>query len=209
MDDLDELERAEEKDGYIVEEEWKRVEAGLAQKQTEAWSVAIIEAHKIFRDVLAEVSFGANLDEQIGNVEELFSNLPALMHAQMIWMRVMDEPGYRPTKTDAKKACDGLMQGILDMIGRDFHSQNWWHRMNNGLNYFWGHHPRLLTWVIGILLIVVVVTWFLTELAVGKWVVGLVVGFAQFVIERPGLFGGLVGLFLLVALVAWARDRRG
>lgn len=208
MDDLDELERAEEKDGYIVEQEWKRVEAGLGQKQAEAWAIAVVEAHKIFRDVLSNVSFGQNLDEQIRNVEELFSNLPALMNAQVVWMRVMDEPGYRPNKTEAKKTCDSLMQAILDLIGRDFHGQSWWHRLNNGLNYFWGHHPRLLTWAIGTLLIVVVVTWFLTELAIGQWLVGLVVGFAQFVIERPGLFGSLVGVFLVVALVAWARDRR-
>ncbi len=186
---------------FEVETAWKRVTALLGRKEESALSMAVVEAHKIFRQVLSKVSFGETVDEQIHNAGELFKDIGDVLAADLVYQHTVDQIGHRITKVDAVKTCDALMQAVLDMVGRDFEIRGWWHRWANGLNYFWGHHPRLLVgWLAGILVLVALI-WFLADTAIGRWVVGLLVGFAHFVLGWSGLvIGLLVALFLAVVL---------
>ncbi|MFH0905348.1 MAG: hypothetical protein V1826_01345 [bacterium] len=183
---------------FEIEEEWRRVEELLAKNGNSAlWSMAVIEAHKIFDQVLDEVSFGEAVDEKIHNAGELFKNINALLEADEVYRRIVNEVGYRVKRDEARRMCDALIQAILDMIGRDFETRGFWQRTFNSVNYFWGHHPKLLAGVIAGFLVFVVAVWLLADTVLGRWIVDLVVGFSRFVLSRTALVIGLVAAFVL------------
>lgn len=186
---------------FDVERQWKRVEALLGRKDESAWAMAVVEAHKVFRQVLNEVSFGETVDDQIHNAGELFKDISSVLAADLVQQHIISQIGHRVTQPDARKACDDLMRAILDMVGRDFERQGLWHRWANGLNYFWGHHPRLLAGLLAGLLALVVLVWFLADTHLGQWLTTLIVGFARFVLGWSGLVVGLV-VVLIIALLA-------
>jgi len=189
---------------FEVETEWKRVTALLNRKDEPAWAIAVLEAHKVFRQILNEVSFGETVDDQIHNAGELFKDINSVLTADLVQQHIVDQVGHRITKADAQIACDALMRAILDMVGRDFELQGFWHRWTNGLNYFWGHHPRLLAGMLASILACVVLIWFLADTSIGQWVVTLLVGFAHFVLGWSGLVVGLVGAIIISSLIGLA-----
>ncbi|MDD5606060.1 MAG: hypothetical protein PHR51_01925 [Patescibacteria group bacterium] len=186
---------------FDVEAEWKGVEKLLAQKASAAWGMAVVEAHKIFRQTLMEVSFGDDVEEQIHNAAELFSDMTKLMQAHELYLQVRDEINYMPTKDDAQKATDIFLKAILDMTGRDFIVQGVWHRLNNNLNFFWGNHPKFLVYVLSGILGFVATVWILDKSPVGRWFGDLAIGFSEFVVgNEPLLIGLLVAWFIALVL---------
>ena len=181
---------------FDVEGEWKRVEKLLSQKSSSSWNVAVIEAHKIFRQILQEVSFGDTTDEQIHNASEIFRNMTKILQAHELYLKIVDEIDFSAKQEDAKKATDILLRAILDMTGRDFVSQGLWHKINNNLNFFWGNHPKFLVYVLSGILGFVAVVWTLDKSSLGKWLTELSVGFSEFIVGNEPL---LIGI-----LVAWA-----
>ncbi len=207
---MDELQTTT-KDTVSVEAEWKRVEQLLATKDDASWAMAVVEAAKIFRQVLDEVSFGEGVEERIRNAGELFRDVKALLSAEKVYQHILGHIGHRITKTDASKASSAFLQGILDMIGRDWKERGWFERWTTGLNYFWGTHPRMLIGFLAGILIFVLLVWFLAKVEIGKWLVGLAVGFADFMLASPVLLGGL-GLALVISIllgIAFSGRRRG
>ncbi|OGB73646.1 hypothetical protein A3K24_02275 [candidate division Kazan bacterium RIFCSPHIGHO2_01_FULL_44_14] len=196
---------------FEVETEWKRVTILLNRKDEPALSMAVLEAHKIFRQILNEVSFGGTIDDQIHNAGELFKDINGVLAADLVQQHIVEQVGHRITKADAQTACDALMKAILDMVGRDFELQGFWHRWANGLNYFWGHHPRLLAGLLAGILAFVVLIWFLADTLMGQWVASLLVGFAHFILGWSGLIIGLVVAIIIslaIGLTYADRQRR-
>jgi len=196
---------------FEVESEWKRVDELLDKNSAAAWGMAVVEARKIFRQVLSEISFGENTDDMIRNAGDLFKNLGAILEADQICQKVINEVGYRVTKNEAKRSCNALIQGILDMIGRDFEPKSFWQRIVNNMNFFWGHHPKLLAGILGGILVFIIGVWFLADTNIGQWIVDLAVGFARFVMGWSVLLGLLIAIFLIaiaLSLVYFEQRRR-
>jgi len=189
---------------FEIEDEWKRVDELLGRNNAAAWGMAVVEARKIFRRVLKEISFGESIDDMIHNAGDLFKNLRAILEADQIEQKVINEVGYKITKKEAKKSCDALIQGILDMIGRDFEPKSFWQRTVNNMNFFWGHHPKLLAGILGGLLVFIVAVWFLADTDIGQWITNLIVGFARFVMSWTLLLGLLVATFLITVGISFA-----
>jgi hypothetical protein len=187
---------------FDVEGEWKRVEKLLSQKSSPSWSMAVVEAHKIFRQTLKEVSFGDTVDEQIQNASEIFRDMTKILQSHELYQDIVDEVDYQVTQEDAKKATGILLRAILDMTGRDFISQGLWHRMNNSLNFFWGNHPKFLVYVLSGLLAFVAVVWTLDKSPFGKWFTDLSVGFSEFIVDSESLLIGLVVAWFIALILS-------
>lgn len=190
-----------EKNTISVETEWKRVDRLLTSKEDAAWAMAVLEAFKIFHQVLSEVSFGETTEDKIHNAGELFKDVRSVLAAEKICRHILEDVGHKVSRADATKATAALLQAILDMIGRDWQERGWWDRWMAGLNYFWGTHPRVLPGILVGLLAVILLTWFLADTAVGRWVVNLVVGFAHFMIGQPVLIGALLIAIVISSLL--------
>ena len=191
-------------ENFEIESEWKQVDQLLVQKNEASWILAVVEAHKIFRQVVKEVSFGETVDDQIHNAGELFKNMSALLTAHEMYQKITSEVRYKVKRAEAKKAVDALLQAVLDMVGRDFEPRGFWHRLVNSTNFFWGHHPRILAGFLAGLLIFVVLVWFLSDTLAGQWIVGLVVGFAKFVLSQTVLVVLLLAALLLAVILSFA-----
>lgn len=189
------------RDTISVETEWQRVDKLLASKEDASWAMAILEAFKVFYQVLSEVSFGETTEDKIQNAGELFKDVRAVLAAEKVCRHILEDVGHRVTKTDAAKATAALLQAILDMIGRDWQERGWWERWMAGLNYFWGTHPKALPVSLTGLLVIILVTWFLTDTEIGRWAAGVVVGFAHFMIDQPILIGALLIAIVISSLL--------
>ncbi len=198
------------KDSISIEAEWKRVEQLLVSKEDSAWAMAVVESFKIFHQVLGEVSFGETVEEQIRNAGELFRDVRAVLAAEKVYQHIWGKIGHRVTKSDASKASGAFLQAILDMIGRDWESRSWLDRWFSGLNYFWGTHPRFLAGFLAGIFIFVVLVWFLAETDLGRWLTGLIVGFAHFVLGSSILLialGVALVASVLLGMTFWGRRR--
>ena len=190
-------------ENFEVESEWKQVDQMLAQKNEASWALAVVEAHKIFRQIMGEVSFGETVDDQIHNAGELFKNMSAVLAAHEMYQKITSEVGYKVKRTEAKKAADALLQAVLDMVGRDFEPRGFWHQLANSTNFFWGHHPRTLAGFLAGLLVFVVLVWFLSDTVAGRWAVDLIVGFARFVLSWTVLIVLLLVALLLAVILSF------
>lgn len=182
-----------------VEAEWKRVEKLLESKEDASWAMGVLEAFKIFHQVLSEVSFGETTEDKIHNAGELFRDVRGVLAAEQVCRHILEDIGHRVTRADAQKAVAALLQGILDLIGRDWQERGAFDAWLSGLNYFWGSHPRLLAGLLSGVGGLVVLTWFLADTAIGKWVADILVGFSHFMMDRIWLLGGL----LIAILISW------
>jgi len=189
--------------GAEIEQEWRLVDRLLSQKSDSASTLALIEAQKIFAQVLDEISYGPTIDEKIRNSAGLFGDFPKVLAAQNLYSQVLTEVGFVVSSRQAKQACDAMLAGLLDLVGRDYEPRGAWPRLLNSLDFFWGHHPRFLVGAVLTVLGFVAVVWFLVDTAVGVWVSQVGVGFARFVIERPIVMGGLA----LILVIGWILGR--
>ncbi len=195
-EELDNLE------GFEVEGDWRRINKMLASREPASWLMAVVEARKVFVWVLDNISYGANVDSKLHNASILFKDLKGILAAEKVYQHIVTEIDHQITPADAKLATDGFFQGALDMLGRDFEPRNWWVRMNNSLNYFWGHHPKLLVGAILILLAFVTFVWFLSDTGAGHWIVSMTVGFAHFVLSWTALVWGILGALVLAMIIS-------
>ena len=195
--------------GIELEREWKRVNKLLASSHEAAWVLALLEAEKIFVQVLDSVSYGRTIDDRIENAGVVFKDMGKILAAQELCRRMMEEIGFAASRDQLADAVGALTQGVLDMTARDVEPKGWWYRLRNQLNFFWGHHPQLLAGVLLAVLGAVAVIWFLADTSIGQWVTGLGVGFARFVMARKEIVLVLAGLILAASgLAAWRRSGR-
>jgi hypothetical protein len=189
--------------GSEIEQEWKRVDRLLAKKDEASSAIAVVEAQKIFVQVLEEVSYGATVDDKIYNAAGLFGNVGKILEAQILYEDIVLEIGYVVKNQEAKAACDAWLSGVMDLLGRDFEPRGTWAKMGNSLNFFWGHHPKFLTGLLLAVLGYVAMVWFFTDMAVGQWLAMVGAGFARFVLDRPALMVGLAAALL----ISWLASR--
>lgn len=194
--------------GPEIEREWRRIDKLLSQKSDTASALALIEAQKVFVQVLDIVSYGPTVDEKIHNAESLFGHLGNVLVAQDLYTKVVAEIGFEAKASETKKATEDLLAAIMDLVGRDYEPKGAWPRMLNGLNFFWGHHPQFLTGITLTVLGFVAIVWFLADTTMGHWINRVGVGFARFIIERPWLMGGLVVILAIGWIGRWVFARR-
>ena len=198
--------------GVEIEAEWQRVTDLLSSKESASWTLAVVEAHKIFAQVLSEVSYGESFEDRLQNAGSLFGQIDGILYAHTLFERItVSHPGFTLRKVDAEAAVEDLLEGILDMTGRDFEERHRTDRVMTQLNYFWIHHPTFLAWLIASVLIFVGIVWVLAETLVGHFIVRLAIGFERFVIGWQGLLVGLLlALIFAVLLSYWliGRQRR-
>lgn len=183
--------------GAEVERQWRRVEKYLSLKTDTGNLAGVIEAQKIFEQVLNVMSYGPTVDDKVNNVYGLFEDEVGLMAAQQIYKKVINEPGYGLGSKEARKTCDSLMKAILNMVGQDFEPLGLGERLLNWMNFFWGHHPRFLNTIVLVVLSFVAGIWFLADTVLGQWVVRVGLGFTRFVMASPVIMIGLVVIFLI------------
>lgn len=194
--------------GPEIEREWRRIDKLLAEKSDAACALALIEAQKVFVQVLDVVSYGPTVDEKIHNAESLFGSLGSVLAAQNLYTQVVAEIGFEPKAAQTKKATEAILAAIIDLVGRDYEPKGAWPRMLNGLNFFWGHHPQFLMGLILSVLGFVAIVWFLADTMVGHFLNRMGVGFARFVIERPWLMITLVVILGISWIGHWVFVRR-
>lgn len=196
--------------GPEIEREWQRIEKLLAQKNDAASALALVEAQKIFIQVLDIVSYGPTVDDKIRNAESLFGDLRGVLMAQELYTKVVAEVGFEAKASQTKKATEDLLAAIIDLVGRDYEPKGLGYRVLNSLNFFWSHHPQFVTGVALTLLGFVAIVWFLADTLVGHWLTRMGVGFSRFMIERSWLMVALVVVLALGWLARWffTRHRR-
>lgn len=196
--------------GEEIEAEWAVVGRLLSKKDPASWAMAVVEAHKIFTQILGEVTYGENFEEMLHNAGSLFRHPERILAAHVVFEHITQTRiGHSVSREDAELATDDMLRGILDMTGRDGEERGMVGRMLSTINFFWMNHPNFLAGLIATVLVVVAVIWFLAETTFGQWIVGIAVGFEQFVIGLPSLLMGLVGALVLAILLGyWLAGRR-
>ena len=172
----------------IIEKEWKRIERLLSMKHHLAYGMAVIEADKLFREVLGIVSFGETMHEAIQNVAGQLSNLKGVLESRKVYEDIVEVPGFTIDRKTAEHATAIYLQAILDLMGRDFEAKGWWQRFINEWVYFGESHPQLLRGLLVGVLIFLVGVWFLALTAPGQWRVDLAVGVTYFVLSMVWFF---------------------
>ena len=187
----------------IIEKEWKRIERLLSMKHHLAYGMAVIEADKLFREVLGIVSFGETMHEAIQNVAGQLSNLKGVLESRKVYEDIVEVPGFTIDRKTAEHATAIYLQAILDLMGRDFEAKGWWQRFINEWVYFGESHPQLLRGLLVGVLIFLVGVWFLADTAPGQWLVDLAVGFTHFVLSWVWWLILLLAIILGVVAVSW------
>jgi hypothetical protein len=195
--------QAMDQEEIVIEKEWDRIERLLAMKNHLACNMAVIEADKLFREVLGIVSFGETMHEAIQNVADQLSNLKGVLESHKVYEDIVEVPGFSVDHKTAERATAIYLQAILDLIGRDFQGKSWWQRFVNEWVYFGESHPQMLRgWLVGILVFLVGV-WFLADTAPGQWLVNLAVGFTHFVLSWVWWLILLLIIILGIVAVSW------
>lgn len=187
----------------IIEKEWERVERLLAMKHHLAYGMALIEADKLFREVLGIVSFGETMHEAIQNVAGQLSNLKGVLESHKVYEDIVEVPGFTIDRKTAEHATAVYLQAILDLMGRDFEDRSWWQRFINEWVYFGESHPQLLRGLLVGILIFLVGVWFLADTTPGQWLVNLAVGFTHFVLSWVWWLILLLAVVLGIVALSW------
>lgn len=195
--------QAMDQEEIIIEKEWDRIERLLAMKHHLAYSMAIIEADKLFREVLGIVSFGETMHEAIQNVANQLSDLKGVLEAHKVYEDIVEVPGFNVDRKIAEHATSVYLQAILDLMGKDFEVKSWWHRVVNEWVYFGESHPRMLRGLLVGVLVFLVGVWFLADTAPGQWLVNLAVGFTHFILSWVWWLILLLVIILGIVAVSW------
>lgn len=187
----------------IIEKEWDRIEKLLAQKSSAALNMAVVEADKLFREVLGIISFGDTVNEAIQNSANLFSNMRGLLEARKVYEDIIEVPGFFVDAKTAKDAIAIYLKSILDMMGKDYHDKSSWQIFWNELIYFGEAHPRLLRDIFLGILIFLVLVWFLARTTWGQALVGAAVGVTEFVLSGVWVAVLILLAIFAIVLVSW------
>lgn len=187
----------------VIEREWDRIEKLLVQKNKSSLNMAIIEADKLFREVLGIISFGDTVNEAIQNSSNLFSNLKGLLEVRKVYEDIVEVPGFFADQKTAKDATAIYLRAILDMMGKDYQPKGALHAIFNELAYFSESRPHLLRQIFLGILFFLVGVWFLSETVLGQWVVSAAVGLTQFVLSWVWWLIIILVVIFLIVLLSW------
>ena len=95
---------------------WEIVEKELKKGDMSANKVAVIETEKIFKKVLREKNLpGKDLESQIRNHKNLFSNPDKLKYSRAMHKKITTEPGFDISEEDTKEIIRGYHEAISDL----------------------------------------------------------------------------------------------
>lgn len=192
-----------EQEEIIIEKEWDRIERLLAHKNNVAHNMAVVEADKLFREVLGIISFGETVNEAIQNASNLFSDMKRLMEARKVYEDVVEVPGFWAERKIAQQATAAYLQAILDMMGKDYEEKGFGQRWVNEIVYFSELHPRLLRNIFIGILVFLVGVWFLADTTPGRWLVDLSVGITHFILSWVWWLILILLIILGVVAASW------
>ncbi len=192
-----------EQEEIIIEKEWDRIEKLLAQKNKAALNMAVIEADKLFREVLGVISFGDTVNEAIQNSANLFSNMRGLMETRKVYEDIVEVPGFFVDAKTAGEATAIYLRAILDMMGKDYQAKSGFQVFINEMTYFGESHPHLIRDIFLGALIFLVGVWFLAETSPGQVVVNAAVGLTQFVLNWVWWLIVILAAVFAVVLLSW------
>lgn len=192
-----------EQEEIIIEKEWDRIGKLLAQKNKAALNMAVIEADKLFREVLGIISFGDTVNEAIQNSVNLFSNMRGLLEARKVYEDIVEVPGFFVDPKTAKEAAAIYLRSILDMMGKDYREKSGFQVFINELVYFGEAHPHLARDIFLGALIFLVGVWFLSETVPGQVLVNAAVGFTRFVLNWMWWLVIILAAVFAVVLISW------
>ncbi|MBU1092690.1 hypothetical protein KJ836_03405 [Patescibacteria group bacterium] len=195
--------QAIDQEEIVVEKEWDRIEKLLIQKNKPALNMAVIEADKLFREVLGIISFGDTVNEAVQNSSNLFSNLKGLLEVRKVYEDIVEVPGFFVDQKTAKDATAIYLRAILDMMGKDYQPKGTFHAIFNELAYFSETRPYLLRKIFLGVLIFLVGVWFLADTALGQVVVGVAVGLTHFVLNWVWWLVVILSAIFLIVLLSW------
>lgn len=204
-DNLDQSSPEQEMDQeeIIVEKEWDRITKLLAQKNKSALNMAVIEADKLFREVLCVISVGSTVNEAIQNSANLFTNMKAILEARKVYEDIVEVPGFWVDQKTAEEATAIYLRAILDMMGKDYQPKSGFQVFINELAYFGEAHPHLLRdFLLGILLFLISV-WFLAFTGPGHAITNLAVNITQSVLNWIWWLVIILGAIFGVILISW------
>ncbi|OGB74297.1 hypothetical protein A2V68_00865 [candidate division Kazan bacterium RBG_13_50_9] len=192
-----------EQEEILIEKEWDRIERLLAHQNRVANSLAVIEADKLFREVLGIISFGETVNEAIQNASDTFSNIKGLMEARKVYEDIIEVPGFSVDQKVAKQVTAIYLQAILDMMGKDYQEKGFWKKLANEITYFGELHPRLLRNIFVGILVFLVGVWFLADTTPGQWLVNLAVGLTHFILSWVWWLILILLVILGIVAVSW------
>jgi len=192
-----------EKEEIIIEKEWNRIERLLVQSSASACNMSIIEADKLFREVLGIMSFGDTAHEAIQNASDVFSDMKALLEARKVYEDIVEVPGFFVDKKVAKQVTAIYLQAILDMMGKDYKEKSSWHKFINELAFFGESNPGLIRNIFAGILLFLISVWFLSDTSIGQWLVELAVGLTHFVLNWLWWLVLVLIVVLVVAVISW------
>lgn len=202
MEEKDSVKEIEQEE-IVVEKEWTRIERLLSQKTQTAYNMGVIEADKLFREVLGIISYGETVDDAIQNASNMFSDMKSLLEARKVYEDIVEVPDFWINKETAKQVTAIYLQAILDMMGKDYQEKGFLQKMWNDLIYFGGSHPKLLRNVFVSLLLLLVLVWFLADTSPGRWLVSLVVGLTHFILNWVWWLVLILLTILIITIISW------
>ncbi len=203
MDNEEKDNKTIEKEEIVIEKEWNRIERLLVQSSPSATNMAIVEADKLFREILGIISFGDTVHEAIQNASDMFSNMKGLMESRRVYEDIVEVPGFFVDKKSAKNVTAIYLQAVLDMMGKDYKEKSTWHKFANELVYFGESNPSILRNILIGILASLLIIWFLSDTTLGQWLVSLAVGLTHFILNWVWWLVLLLMVILVIALVSW------
>ncbi len=203
MDEEKQANKEIEQEEIVIEKEWDRIERLLSQSSNLACNMAVIEADKLFREVLGIVSMGETVHEAIQNASDVFSNMKGLLESRRVYEDIVEVPGFFIDKKIAKQVTAIYLQAILDMMGKDYQEKGFWQKMFNEMTYFGQSHPGILRSIFVGALVFLAGVWFLADTTAGQWLVSLSVGLTHFVLNWIWWLILILGVVLGIALISW------
>lgn len=202
MEEQDQIEKIDQEE-IIVEKEWVRIERLLSYKHSTAFNMAVVEADKLFREVLGIISYGETVDEAIQNASDMYSDMKGLLEVRKVYEDIIEVPDFWVNKDTAKQVTAIYLQAILDMMGKDYQERGAWQRFWNDMIYFSESHPRLLRNIVVGALIFLVVVWILTDTVPGQWLVRLIIGLTHFILNWVWWLVLILLVVLAIATISW------
>ncbi|MFH0912274.1 MAG: hypothetical protein V1807_01290 [Patescibacteria group bacterium] len=192
-----------EQEEIIIEKEWDRIEKLLAQKSKAALNMAVVEADKLFREVLGVISFGETVNEAIQNSANLFSNMKGLLESRKVYEDIVEVPGFFVDAKTAKEATGIYLKSILDMMGKDYREKSGWQVFVNEVVYFGESHPHLLRDMFLGILIFLVGVWFLNDTLWGGALVDAAIWITHSILNWVWGVVIILGAVFALVLISW------
>jgi len=203
MDEEEKTNQSIEQEEIVIEKEWDKIERLLSQSNNLACNMSVIEADKLFREILGIVSVGETVHEAIQNASDVFSDMKGLLESRRVYEDIVEVPGFFIDRKIAKQVTTVYLQAILDMMGKDYQEKSFWQKMFNEMTYFGQSHPRILRNIFIGALIFLAGIWFLADTTAGQWLVSLSVGLTHFILNWIWWLILILGVVLGIALISW------